>query len=259
MGFTWRVLLAWLGSGVICLWVLAGVAQAEATSLGSSSFSGNALVIPGGEGLVGDQTAEVEAARRATPEAVVARSASSSAYEGLGTQAAERVANEIFASVVNEPAGGPPRLPSGQKILAYLSANAASLEFPGGLRGVVYSQAPIAAEVSAGQDVPIDLGLAHTASGFEPKQPVAGVHVRIPNVLAEGPSLMGTGVSLTPVNEQGVPLGGSEGGVDGASVFYGDTEAPGVTDVDTIVKPTTFGLSIDTILRSQRSPERSVF
>ncbi len=230
------------------------------SSSGISSPLGDPLVIPAEEELVGDQTGEVEAVKRDNPEAVAARGASSSAYEGLGSQAAEKVADEAFAGVIAEPSGGPPRLPAGQKIVSFLSANAASLELPGGLKGVVYSEAPIAAEGSGGRYVPIDLSLTQSADGgWEPKVPVAGIQVLIPKRLADGPSLATSGVGLIPVNEQGVALGGAEGVEDGASVFYGDTEALGVTDVDTVVKPNILGLSTETILRSQRSPERLFF
>jgi hypothetical protein len=260
--FTWRWFVVCLTGVFLCIaaWSASVALGAEVPSSGSTSSSlGDPLVVPSEEELVGDQVAEMEAVKRASPEAVTAREVSSSAYEGLNSQAAEKVVNEAFAGVVTESSGGPPRLSSGQKILSYLSVNAASLELPGGLKGVVYSQAPIAAEVSGGQHVPIDLGLTQTADGFEPKVPAAGVQVRIPQRLADGPSLTASGVGLTPVNEQGVALGGSEGVEDGASVFYGDTEAPGVTDVDTLVKPNTLGLSTETILRSQRSPERLFF
>ena len=259
---TWRSFVTCLTGVVLCFaaWSASVAVGAEVSSSGSTSPSlGDPLVIAGEEELVGDQAGEVEAVKRANPEAVAARGASSSAYEGLGSEAAEKVANEAFAGVITEPSGGPPRLPSGQKIVSYSSANAATLELAGGLKGVVYSQAPIAAEASGREYVPIDLSLTQSANGFEPKIPATGVQVRIPKRLADGPSLAASEVSLTPVNEQGVALGGAEGVEDGASVFYGDTEAPGVTDVDTLVKPNTLGLSTETILRSQRSPDRLFF
>jgi hypothetical protein len=44
-------------------------------------------------------------------------------------------------------------------------------------------------------------------------------------------------------------------------VFYGDSENvnAGIVDLDTIVKPSTFGLMMETSLRSQRSPSRLFF
>ena len=65
----------------------------------------------------------------------------------------------------------------------------------------------------------------------------------------------GDGVSLTPVNAQGQPLGGSEGVQEGASVLYANTQ----TDTDTLAKPTTGGFEIDSLLRSVDSPETLYF
>ena len=46
-----------------------------------------------------------------------------------------------------------------------------------------------------------------------------------------------------------------EGSLDGASVFFANTQ----TDTDTVVKPSTFGFSVDTLLRSGKSPEQLSF
>ena len=67
--------------------------------------------------------------------------------------------------------------------------------------------------------------------------------------------LAGTGVSLTPVDAHGTPLGGSEGVLDGASVFYANTQS----DTDALVKPTTAGFEADTVLRSIASPEQLAY
>jgi tripartite motif-containing protein 71 len=260
MRFWGRTLAAGLICGLLGLsgWSTVALAGEASSRNGVSSLSGNPFVVPGEEALVGSQVAEAEAVRRASPEAVAARGVSSSAYEGLWSGDAQKVTDEAFSGLVSEPAGGP-QLPVGQKILSYLSTTAASLELPGGLHGVLSSQAPIAVEVSAGKRVPVDLSLTEVGGRFQAKAPAAGVQVDIPKRLADGPSLKVSGVGLTPVDEQGSALGGAEGVVDGASVFYGDTEAPGVSDVDTVVKPDTLGLSTETILRSQRSPGRLFF
>ena len=253
---------------VVCLWVFGVMLVLPAVgwcaeslvsvSSGGGLLSGSPLVVAGEESLVGSESAEAEAVKRTRPEAVVARGVSSAAYEGLDSQAAEGVANEAFGSRITEPAGLL-RLTPGQKVLSYVSANAASLELPGGVRGVAYSQSPIAVEGSSGQVVPVDLSLTETVGGFGPRVPAAGGGVRIPKGLSAGPVVSGRGVGVTPVDEQGAVLGGGDGVVDGASVFYGDTEAPDVTDVDTVVKPEVSGFSTETILRSERSPERLFF
>ena len=69
------------------------------------------------------------------------------------------------------------------------------------------------------------------------------------------PSLATLGLSLTPVDEDGHPLSGSEGQIDGASVFYGGT----ATDMDSAARPTPFGFEVDSLLRSPRSPRTLYF
>ena len=197
-------------------------------------------------------------AKLASPEAVAAREASASAYEGFSATAAESVANEAFKSLIDVPAGGPPSLPTGERIGGFPSDYAMQVQGGGG-RLVLESLQPVAIEVSSGQRTPIDLSLGQAGGAFGPRTALAPV--RIPRHLDEAPALQDSGVSLTPVDEQGSPLNGAEGVIDGTSVFYGDSEDAqvGVKDMDTIVKPWTFGLMLETVLRSQRSPEKLFF
>lgn len=64
-------------------------------------------------------------------------------------------------------------------------------------------------------------------------------------------------MSLTPVDADGVPAGGSEGQLDGSVVFYGGVGVG--SDVDMALKPSTLGFSAETFLRSERSPETFYF
>jgi len=206
-----------------------------ASSLGGSGASpfGSALVVPGSP-AEGEQLEAQEEARRSGPEAVVAREASATAYEGLSTEQAGKLAGEVFPVVVGEPDGGPPALPDGVKATGFPSDFAMSLALPEGKLGVVDSLAAIAVDTPSGR-VPVDLGLREVGSGYEAKTPAAGVLVRIPKHLGEGVVLSDSGVSLTPVDEHGSVLEGV-GVVDGASVFYGDSENAnaGVYDTDTL-------------------------
>src|ERR1700729_295547 len=259
MRFLSRVSVACLAIAVgLVSWPAAVLAE-ESSSVSGMSLSGDPFVVPGGEAVAGSSLAEEEAVKRASPEAVAARAASSSAYEGFGPGAAEKVADESFPGLVGEPSGGLPPLPSGQKVVSFPSVTAASLELPGGLHGVSVSQEPIAVETSAGQRVPVDLSLVEVGGGFQAKTPAAGSQVSIPKRLADGASLSAGGVGLTPVTEQGLALDAAEGVLDGAGVFYGDSEGPGVADVDTLIKPDTLGFSMETVLRSQRSPRKLFF
>ncbi len=248
------------GFALCCVMVLVG-SPVEALADGSSPVEGagasppfgNLLVVPGspleGEELLAEREAEL-----GSPEAVAEREASRTKFEGLSTQQAANVASEAFPGVMDEPAGGPPKLPVGQSISGYAAENAAQVALPGGRHGVLESMAPIAVETSPGHLTPLDLSLGAAEGGFlEPKTPV--VLVRIPEQVGAGVQLPGVGVSLTPVDAQGAALSGSEGVSDGASVLFANTQ----TDADTVVKPVTAGFEADTVLRSVDSPHELSF
>jgi hypothetical protein len=202
---------------------------ASAEGTGASSSLGGALVTPGSP-TQGEQAQAAEEAKLSSPEAVAAREESRTKFEGLDGAQAREEDGTAFPAVINEPAGGPPKLAAGESITGYPLDNAAQVDLPEGKHGIIESLEPIAVETDPGQRVPVDLGLAEVGGAFEPKTPVVGV--RIPKHLGDGVSLGNTGVSLTPVDAQGASLGGSEGAVDGASVFYANTQ----TDTDAVIK-----------------------
>jgi sugar lactone lactonase YvrE len=269
-----RGLAGWLACCVTALvgvltWVALAGASGAATGPGLSADSGSSSV-SGGQGIslsspvmpgvqtAGEiQQAAARAARRNTPAAIAARVASRTKFAHLGTARAALLAREAFPEAISHRVGGPPSLPAGQRILGYASTKAAQLELPGHKHALVESLQPMAIETSRGHREPVDLGLTKTGSGqggvFESVRPLVGV--LIGRQASEGVTLPEAGVSLTPVNAQGAPLGGSEGQVDGASVLYANTQ----TDTDTAVKPTTDGVEVSSILRSIDSPERLYF
>jgi len=229
-----------------CAW--AGEASPEAPLVGGPT------VVPGGESLLGGEQQQLaEEARRDSPEAVAMREASQTEFEGLDSEQAVKVDREAFQHVVEDPAGGPPQLPEGQRIVSYPTARTAQLELPDHKSGVLESLSPIAIETSPTTSVPIDLTLSEEAGQFRPARGL--VAVGIPKRLGDGVSLSDQGVSLTPVDGQGQALGGSEGSLVGASVLYANTLA----DTDTLVKPTTDGFDLDALLRSVQSPEQLYF
>ncbi len=203
--------------------------------------------------MEGEQVGAAEEAHRRSPEALVAREESRTKFEHLGTAQALRVARDAFPGVVNEPAGGAPRLPSGERIVKYNASNAAAVALPDGKHGVIESLGPIATPTGHGQFTPINLALHSTGSDYAPAN--SDVAVQIPKHSSSGVTMPSDGVSLTPVNAQGQPLGGSEGVQEGASVVYANTQ----TDTDTLAKPTTGGFEIDSLLRSVDSPETLYF
>ncbi|HEY5195238.1 MAG TPA: 6-bladed beta-propeller [Solirubrobacteraceae bacterium] len=239
-----------LGGSSFATSAWAGESAAGEASLGSSVMS-DPLVVPGVQSLDGgEQVVDAREARRFSPAAVQAREESQSKYAGLNGVDAAKLAQEVFPATIEEAAGGPPKLSSGENITGFPAVNIAQVEQAGGGRSVVESSAPIAVERSPGQRAPIDLGLSEVGGAFEPKTALA--RIRVPKRLGDGVVLSGSGVSLTPVDAQGVALAGSEGSIEGTTVFYANT----LTDADTMVKPTTFGFNVDTQLRSENSPQQ---
>jgi DNA-binding beta-propeller fold protein YncE len=188
-----------------------------------------------------------------SPKALAARRDSQTRFENLDIGQAIKLAASAFPALIDHPAGGPPTLPTGQKIVGYLSDTVAQVDLGGRRRGVIEATEPMALETSPGHQTPLDLGLTKVGSAFEPVRPL--VDVSIPRRLNEGVELPTLSLSVTPVDAKGSPLRGSEGAVDGSGVLYANTE----TDSDTLIKPTTGGFEADTLLRSVGSPEHLYF
>jgi hypothetical protein len=226
-------------------------AETSPLSAAASPFTGGLVVV--GSLVEREQVRASEEARLASPGRIAERELSRTLFEGLSAQQAEGVAADVFPSLIDEPTGGAPRLPAGAKSVGYPSANAEAVELPEEKHAVVESAAPIAMETSSGGEAPINLGLSEANGAFVPLASPVGV--RIPQQLGAGIVLSGTGVSLAPVEASGSPVGGSEGVVDGASVFYANTQ----TDTDTVVKPTSVGVETSSLLRSPLSPEQLTY
>jgi RHS repeat-associated protein len=212
------------------------------------------LVVPGVQALDGGQ--QVKAQERAslvTPSAVAARELSRTQYAHLNGAQAARLALVAFPGSIGQVVDPGPRLRAGQSVLGYPSDNTARVDLGGGKRAVVESTVPIAAVGSSGRRVPVDLALSDVGAGFAPA--AAAVAVGIPRHARNGVQLSELGVSLTPVDSEGSPLGGAEGVIDGASVLYPNTG----TASDTAVKPVALGFDEQTLLRSAESPQQLYF
>jgi RHS repeat-associated protein len=225
------------------------VPSSRAASVGEPAVLSDSLVVPFNEGQL---EADAREARRASAGAFVARGVSRTLYVHLSAGRALRLAGEVFPALVHDTAGGPPELPGSAKIVGYPDDDAARVALPGNKHGLIVSTAPIAVEASDGKRVPVDLGLAASRSGFVPRIPV--VSARIPTRLSAGVALVASGVSLTPIDSRGVPLGDS-GAQNGATVMYANE----LTDTDALVKPLTGGFELDALLRSIASPQRLYF
>src|SRR6202035_2731435 len=209
------VVVACLICGFVSMLCWSAAALGEELSSQPSLLSGSPLVISGAESLVGGQEA-AEEAKRMSPEAVELREVSASAYEGMSAEAAEKVSAEAFPGLISEPdGGGLPHLPAG--VTGYLNPYTAELPVSGGQRGLAVSSVPLAFEASSGSWSAVSLAISDTGGVFGAANPL--VAVRATKQLSEGMQLSSLGVTVTPVDTQGSPLGGSEGVVDGATVF----------------------------------------
>ncbi|HTB50824.1 MAG TPA: hypothetical protein VK701_07590, partial [Solirubrobacteraceae bacterium] len=236
----------------------ASAANADSTSSSPSALTTESSPLSGPLAVAGTPTApeqirEQRDARRQTPEAFAAREVSQSAYQHLDGTHAKELARSAFPRLIEEPAGGPPALPAGQKITNYESDYTAQVDLPEHRHGVVESVAPIALQTAPGHRTPVDLHIHEAAGAFQPVTPV--VALTIPKHLSDGTQLGRTGISLTPTTSSGSDVAGSEGEIDGTGVIYPNT----LEDTDTLVKPTTLGFSMETLLRSSQSPRQLYF
>jgi hypothetical protein len=251
------LLVCVLGCVVGLGWLSTAASGEEALSpTGPSSLLGSPLVVEGVQSLAGGELQAQEESVLASPETVRLNTESEVAHEGLSASGSQALVGQLFPGLVDELAGGPPPLGVGQTLEGFpTDYSMAVLEE--GRRSVVESLQPVAVEVGSGR-VPIDLSLGEAGDGFAPKTPQAGAKSSIPRRLSQGPALSGLGVGLTPVDEHGTPLE-AEGVIDGATVFYGASEDAGVKDLSTVVKPTTGGFDLVSVLSSKLSPERLFF
>jgi YD repeat-containing protein len=225
--------------------------MAEGSLAVGGSLRGSPLVVEGG--LVGGEQEQ----GIVSPEMARLHGESEVAYEGQSSSESRALADSSFPGLIDEALGGPPSLGVGETFEGFPTDNAAAV-VDEGRSTIVESLEPIAVQAGSGGRVPIDLSLQEAGGGFAPKTPAAMAHLRLPRHLGEGVALSDLGVGLTPVDEDGVPLQ-AEGAIDGATVFYGDSQDASVHDLSTVVKPITGGMDLVSILSSKVSPERLYF
>jgi YD repeat-containing protein len=237
--------------------LVGAAAGASGEALSSPAGSGSpssplesSLVVPEVQSLDGGQQAlNAGEAQLSNPEAVAEREASRTRFEGLGGAQAMRLVSEAFPALVSKQDGGPPPLAAGEKSLGFKSANVEQIETGSGDVGVVQSTAPVAVSSGNGHWDAVNLAPQEAGAGFEAQRPL--VAVRLPKHLGEGAQIPSIGVSLTPLDANGNPLGGSEGVADGQGVVFTNTQ----TDTDTVLKSSLFGVEATAVLRSVASPE----
>ncbi len=211
------------------------------------------LVTPGSP-FQGEQLRAQEVTDRSAPAAVAARAASRRRFDGLDPVRAAAVASESFPSTISEPEGLS-TLAAGGQVEGYVGAHVARVALPEGEHAVIESSDPVAVESGPGKWLPVDLGLSESGGSFVVARPA--VALDIPKRLGAGVGLGASGVSLAPANSAGAAVGGAEGSIQGAVVFYGGVEVG--SDVDMFVKPLASGFAEDAVLRSERSPTQLSF
>lgn len=244
---------------------LAGISPAAQRPGGTPSPEGAALAGPLvisslDELLGGQQSQAARTARRSAPDAVAQRQAARFGLEDLSPAAAAGAVRSAFPELIEQPAGGVPKLASGAHIVHYATDHAAQVALPGGKGvGVIESLAPIAKKTARGGHVPLDLRLRSAGAHFQPVRATVGVDV--PRRLADGVSLSTLGVSLTPITRDGLPLPASAGAPQGASVLWGAGKRAqgGDRDLSTIAKALPEGFDLSTLLLSANAPSDLYF
>ncbi len=226
--------------------------QSPGSPTPSIELAGQPLIIDNVELFDGGQQFRaVRQARALDPAVIAAKRASRSRYRSLSASQAERLASVVFPGTMTEVEGGLPGLSPGSRVVGYPADNVATVVLPRGRHVAVESMTPIAAEGRHGRHA-IDLRLAASGAGFAPQ--AAAVPVRIPSNLTGGVALARSDVSLRPVTSNGAGVA-SVGRSNGAVVVYPDTQA----STDTVVKPTSSGFAIDSLLRAASSPQQLRF
>ena len=171
------------------------------------------------------------------------------AFRGLDAAEAAQAAKHAFPEILNAPAYQLPELTKDEHVTGYPTPDVAQLELPGEKHAVIESKLPLVTPNASGHRAPVDLSLSEHGGAIEPVNPL--VSLRLPERLAEGIKLPESGLTLTPVDGEGNPLGGSAAAIVGASAFYANTQ----TDTDTLAKALPAGFDTQTLLRSPASPE----
>jgi streptogramin lyase len=244
-----------LAAGVLASASLAAQGFGRASAPEGSALAGPLVVSSLDELLGGQQSQAARQARRSSPAAVAQRQAARSSFEGLSPTAAAGEARSAFPGLIEQPAGGVPKLASGAHIVHYATDHAAQVALSNGKGvGVIESLAPIAKKTAHGGHVPLDLRLRSAGAHFQPVR--ANVAIAVPKSLADGVSLSTLGVSLTPVNRQGSPLPAAGGTLQGATVLWGASRhaVGGVRDLSTIAKAVPEGFDLTTLLLSSNAP-----
>ncbi len=212
---------------------------------GNESRLAGPLADPAVESLVGSgETAAARAAELASPEAVAARVASRTQFDGLGRAAAVALAEKTFG--IQHPSWTAPDSAGEGHITKYLSENTASEVAPSGQHLVLASTVPLRSAVGSGQLAPTSLTLQEHDGAFVPANPV--VPVSISKTAAGGVSLP-FGVSVAPAQaaapEEPVTVGNR--------IVYPGT-AP---DTDFMVEPVPAGVETSWQLLTEASPQEN--
>jgi streptogramin lyase len=202
------------------------------------------------QGLLEAEREEAERERELQSlEAVDERSRSRQAFADLDAQGAEALLSEKFAAQLASLNGDPARSLSRADQVHPLGEGAATVVEDGD-SALLEASIPIEAEDERGELEPLDLSLESTAEGFETAN--ALVEVAVGDSAADP----------IEVGEEGLSIAQAGTRVDSATRRYGEQNAfqfETFVDTDTLISPTSAGVEIFNVLRSQESPETYTF
>ncbi len=195
-----------------------------------------------------EQAGEIQSereARLAAPEAVVAREASRTLFEGLSGSGAVSLAEKTFG--IEHPTWTPPGSSAGEgHVTKYVGDDDAAMVSPSGAHLLVASTVPLRRGVGSGQLAPTSLTLHEHEGSYVPASPV--VPVSISKTAGAGVSLP-LGISFAPV----------QAATPEASVVVGDRVVyPGTaTDTDFMLEPAPGGVEASWQLLSEASAQEN--
>lgn len=181
-----------------------------------------------------------------SPQVRARRVASRMAFHDLSAIQARRLDEHVYgaelAAASANPAAG---VAAAGRLVRYLGNDVALVRTPGGSLEREVSTVPLRVAHGAGGEQPVDLALRRTGEAYVPANPLRSVSIA---------QRSGAGVALGSSAMRIVPAGADVGSVliGASSVLY-----PKIgLDEDASATPTTDGVQLSTVLRSQASPEQ---
>jgi hypothetical protein len=205
-------------------------------------FDGNRIV-PVDLEAVAEEEAEREEWLK-SPEAEHQRDVSWDAYADLSPTASEDLLRTAFAEQLQALNDDPARFLSDAQLIRPLDETAAAVK-EGGETSLLDAGIPVRAEDEDGELVKVELSLEPTSEGYEPANGL--VDLTLPLAADEAAQVGEEGFAITQAAAD--PASGRRFG--DKSLFYADV----LPDTDLLAAPTSGGVELFNLLRSEASPE----